>query len=221
MVPESGNTSSMEANNSPITVSVVNDFELVVRGVEAMLAPYSERVVVLDTSFGGPPDVAVEIALLDATGTQTDLRERIHELIDHDLAKRVLLYAWDARGAWEQAPRHPRVAGVLSKTASPLSVVQAIEFAAAGSDVQIFGPEARQVADRWIEPLSSREMDVGMLLVDGRTNPEIAEALGLSPETVKTYAQRLFDKVGARNRAHAAARIVELGLTRSAVTGGR
>jgi DNA-binding NarL/FixJ family response regulator len=46
----------------------------------------------------------------------------------------------------------------------------------------------------------------------GGTNPEIAEALGLTRNTVKTYVQSALTKLGARNRIEALNRLDELGL---------
>jgi DNA-binding CsgD family transcriptional regulator len=43
----------------------------------------------------------------------------------------------------------------------------------------------------------------------GRTNLEIAAALGISPFTVKNHVQRIFRKVGVTNRTQAAARYAE------------
>ena len=46
----------------------------------------------------------------------------------------------------------------------------------------------------------------------GETNPEIAAALGLSRNTVKTYLQRSLEKLGARNRVEALSRASQLGI---------
>jgi DNA-binding NarL/FixJ family response regulator len=52
--------------------------------------------------------------------------------------------------------------------------------------------------------LSERESHVLALVADGLSNREVAEALWLSPETVKAYVRRLFSKLGLRNRVEAA-----------------
>jgi DNA-binding NarL/FixJ family response regulator len=51
--------------------------------------------------------------------------------------------------------------------------------------------------------LSERELDVLRLLADGRTNAEIGHLLDLSSETVKTYVQRLYTKLGVSDRTSA------------------
>lgn len=48
--------------------------------------------------------------------------------------------------------------------------------------------------------LSEREFQVTELLCEGRSNPDIGKALGLSPGTVKEYLARVFKKAGVSNR---------------------
>jgi predicted ATPase/DNA-binding CsgD family transcriptional regulator len=62
------------------------------------------------------------------------------------------------------------------------------------------------------EPLSGRELEILPLLAEGLSNREIGQRLFLSAETVKWYNKRLFEKLGASNRAQAAARAREAGL---------
>lgn len=62
--------------------------------------------------------------------------------------------------------------------------------------------------------LSGRERELLELAADGLTNPEIAGRLYLSPNTVKTYWQRLYDKLGTNDRASAVAEAIRRGLLR-------
>lgn len=74
------------------------------------------------------------------------------------------------------------------------------------------GVASAVAADATVAELLTRgEMKVARLLMEGRSNREIAEALTLSPETVKTYVARILRKLGAANRAEAVARMLRLG----------
>jgi predicted ATPase/DNA-binding CsgD family transcriptional regulator/transcriptional regulator with XRE-family HTH domain len=64
----------------------------------------------------------------------------------------------------------------------------------------------------YVQPWSSRELEIVRLLADGLTNREIADKLFLSPETVKWYNKQIFDKLGVNSRTQAAARAREMGL---------
>lgn len=59
-----------------------------------------------------------------------------------------------------------------------------------------------------VASLSPNERRVAALLVQGRSNREIAELMVLSPETVKTHVTRLLRKLGVANRVEAVARLL-------------
>jgi ATP/maltotriose-dependent transcriptional regulator MalT len=61
--------------------------------------------------------------------------------------------------------------------------------------------------------LSDREYEVLKLMVQGRSNAEIAESLFLSVSTIKTHASNLFDKMDVKNRAQAMEKARRLRLT--------
>ena len=60
--------------------------------------------------------------------------------------------------------------------------------------------------------LTRRELEVLRLTADGRSAPEIAQALALSTATVKTHLQHVYEKLGVSERAAAVAQAIRLGL---------
>jgi DNA-binding NarL/FixJ family response regulator len=55
-----------------------------------------------------------------------------------------------------------------------------------------------------VEALTERELQVARLVVDRRTNPELAEALFLSPKTVETHMRNIFRKLEVSSRVEVA-----------------
>jgi DNA-binding CsgD family transcriptional regulator len=70
-----------------------------------------------------------------------------------------------------------------------------------------------EVPDSPLGPsLSPRQQQVLERMAEGMTNKEIGEELGVTERTVKAYAQELYDKLDARNRAGAVAEAMKRGL---------
>jgi DNA-binding NarL/FixJ family response regulator len=66
--------------------------------------------------------------------------------------------------------------------------------------------------------LSPRETEVLLLLAEGMSVPAIARSMFVSPSTAKTYVSRLYEKLGASNRAQAIMTALRLDLIQHQVT---
>jgi PAS domain S-box-containing protein len=69
-------------------------------------------------------------------------------------------------------------------------------------------------SDLGAAPLSERELEVLRLAADGNSGPEIAERLVLSPATVKTHFENIYEKLGVSDGAAAVAHAFRIGLLR-------
>jgi DNA-binding NarL/FixJ family response regulator len=67
-----------------------------------------------------------------------------------------------------------------------------------------FGGEALDDEERYLSPLSEREMEVLAEVIQGMSNKEIARKLGISHQTVKNHMTAILDKLGAADRTQAA-----------------
>ncbi len=117
-------------------------------------------------------------------------------------------------------------AGYLLKDCSAEELCQAVRTVARGQ-VLLQTASAAQLLAGLVLPssqklqsaaeklgLTERECDVLRLIVQGRTNSEIAAELYVSEATVKTHINHIFAKLGARDRAHAVVLAHQLGLAR-------
>jgi len=186
-----------------ISVVVINDYEVVVRGVAAMLAPFHGRVRVVEAGAGDTPTVPADVALFDTFAGRRHTLARAAEMVREGTARHVVLYTWDAAPEFVRAAREIGVAGVVLKTRSADVLVDCLERIVAGEKVGFEDGISQRVGSRVVE-LSDRESEVLALIARGLTNAQIAEELYLSIETVKTYVKRLYAKLDVHNRAQAA-----------------
>ena len=158
------------------------------------------------------------VALLATEMSGFDGR-RIAAAVRHDgLPTRVLLLAMGVDGPDTYDALRDGVAGVLSMRVSPDELRVAIRRAAAGEIV--LGPDAqcgvaREIARR--DPphrplLSPRERIVLGLVAEGRSAPEIGRELHLSPHTIRTNLEQMFEKLGVHERAQLVAHAMRRGL---------
>ena len=88
------------------------------------------------------------------------------------------------------------------------------DFSPGGSEADLAAVPPKQDAPRATSAprLTPRELEVLRLIADGASNPEIAEALVISPGTVARHVTNILNKTGCRNRADAARFAAEHGL---------
>lgn len=186
-----------------VTVAIINDYEIVVRGVAAMLAPYRDRVRVVELEVGGLPATPVDVALFDTFAGRRHTLARAKDMVRAGTARHVVLYTWDAAPAFVRAAAEVGVSGVVLKTRSADALVENLERVMAGERVGFDIAPGATPPTRVVD-LSDRELEVLALIAKGLTNAEIAAELYLSVETVKTYVKRLYAKLDVHNRAQAA-----------------
>jgi len=197
-------------NEDRLRVLVVDDHDVVHWGFRLMLGElqWVERCLsarsgdeALDLTRRYAPDVAlVDLFLGEESGP--DICER---LLTERPQLRVLLIS----GAGRISPATARACGAsgfVPKDWPAADVARAVRMVALG--MALFDPAPAPSG----LSLSSREREVLERVAGGATNREIAEALHLSPHTVKEHTSALYRKLDVRNRAEAVQRAQRLGL---------
>jgi len=186
----------------PIKVALVNDYEIILRGLHSMLEPFSDRIEVVEHETLGTPDEHADVALFDTFASRRDALERARAMIAEGKCKHVVLYTFDAAEEFLTIARDIGVSGVVLKSATGDVLATAIERVVAGERVGL-DDVVRATRSRTSKDLSPREQEVLALLALGRTNAD----------TVKTYVRRVFAKLGVNNRTQAAMHAAERSLT--------
>ena len=193
---------------SPIRISVVNDYEVVVAGLASMLAPFDDRVVVVETEAGGTPDVPADVVLFDTFAGRRRSLSRLDDLASDRHLEKLVLYTWDLPSDFARDVDMRSIDGVIMKSTTGVDLVDALERVHGGEFV---GVESSIEGELGVT-LTERESEVLALLSEGATNREIASELYLSIDTVKTHVRKVFTKLGVGNRTQAAITARDYGL---------
>jgi DNA-binding NarL/FixJ family response regulator len=194
---------------APVTIALVNDYELVLAGLAAMLRPYRDRLVVLEHAVDRAPDRKVDVSLFDTYGAAADQLQRVRELAEDPSAGAVVVFSFSTHPDLVHEALGAGAAGFVSKTVRARQLAEAVLSVADGRRVVLTPPPHRHRDGGVVWPgrdrqLSARDSELLVLLRQGCTNREIAERLYLSENTVKTHLRRLFAKLGVSNRTQAA-----------------
>jgi DNA-binding NarL/FixJ family response regulator len=215
----------------PLRIVLVDDHEMVVAGLKAMLTPFRGRVRVVGEAIGAEgaltvvtglaPDIVLcDVRMQGASGLDLcrTLRERCPE------TKVVLLSVYDDEQYLFQALR-AGAAGYLLKQVSGDELVRQLELAAGGVTVidttlagRAVDTAARLQSDEFWpgarHGLTHRESEVLALVVTGLSNRGIAGKLVVSDETVKSHLRSIYRKLGVGDRTAAVATALREGIYR-------
>lgn len=203
---------------SPITVALVDDYDVVVMGVANMFDRYRDRVVVaeLDSTMGVKD--TVDIVLYDSFAQPESDHHEIAALVANPRAHRVVVYTWNFHPDLIASARRQGAHGYLSKTLPARDLVAALEAVHAGETVISDAPPRSRsaVGLDWPgrgEGLSDREAEILALITQGKSNAEVAALTYLSPNTVKSYIRTIYRKLGVASRTQAVLWGVDHGFT--------
>jgi DNA-binding NarL/FixJ family response regulator len=198
------------AAGRPVRVALMNDYEVVVSGLQTMLAPYADRVRVVELDSMLPVHTPVDVVLFDAYG-----RQRVSTMVAQTISEtdaKVVVYAWHLPPRMVEEALAAGAAACLTKTLEAVDLVAAIEKVHGGSVIVSDDPgpdagaDATSAAGDWPgreHGLSARESEVLALIAQGLSNQEIAEGAFLSINSVKTYIRSAYRKIGVKRRTQA------------------
>jgi DNA-binding NarL/FixJ family response regulator len=201
-----------------ITVLLVEDHSLVRRGFRRMLEDESDMEVVGEAGNGEdsiklakelrPQVVVMDCALPGMNGLQAT-----RQIIEDSPRSAVLMLSMHTEGTWVRQAIEAGAKGYILKNALDLELGAAIRKVAAGETV--FDPQVEQrsvLKGERSAALTHRELQVLQMIVDGKSNKEIATALELSANTVAVHRANIMNSLGIHKTAELVVYAIRAGL---------
>ncbi|HEY1119216.1 MAG TPA: response regulator transcription factor [Acidimicrobiales bacterium] len=204
-------------SDSPIRVFVVDDHEVVRRGIMDLLDAVDDIEIAgeagtVEDAIGRIPGSRVDVAVLDVRlpdGTGIDIARAVRER-DSSIHC-LMLTSFDDEDALLNAIL-AGAAGYLLKQVKGLDLIDAVRRVAAGQSLLdpavtervLRAVRNREQRDERLERLTPQEHRIVELLAEGRTNREIGADMFLAEKTVKNYVSNVLAKLGMNQRTEAA-----------------
>lgn len=215
----------------PVRLVLVDDHEMVIEGLRAMLTAFTDRIEVVGQAINAEQALKV-IADADPDIVLCDVRMRGESGLDLCLALRerdperkvVMLSVYDDEQYLFEALR-VGASGYLLKSISSDDLVHQIELAHRGETVidpglaaRAAGTAARLQRDEFWpgarQGLTQRESEILAYMVTGLSNRGIATKLVIGDETVKSHLRSIYRKLGVSDRTGAVATALREGIYR-------
>ncbi|NEQ76531.1 MAG: response regulator transcription factor [Okeania sp. SIO2C9] len=207
-------------------ILIVDDDPMMQLGLEQVLGDYSniEIVGLADNGKLGvakaiekkPDLVVMDIAMpeLDGIAATQQIKEKLPDtrvvvLTSHDSQQEVMGAL--SSGADAYCVKGASIERLISAITAAIDGATYLDPQVGRMVIQNLQPTSPAVPENSAN-LSSRELDVLKLLVEGKTNTEIAKDLFLSPNTIKTHVKGIMNKLAVDDRVKAAVVALRTGL---------
>jgi DNA-binding NarL/FixJ family response regulator len=217
MTADSSRTNAEPSASEPIRVFLLDDHEIVRRGLKELLESEGDIVVVGESGLAQEatrriPALRPHVAVLDGRlpdGSGIDVCREIRSKNPEIAA--LILTSYDDDDALFSAIM-AGAAGYVLKQVRGNDLVETVRRVAAGQSTLDPGV-TQQVLDRLrrgpeedpaLAPLTTQERRILELIGEGMTNRQIGEAMFLAEKTVKNYVSALLSKLGLERRTQAA-----------------
>jgi len=201
-----------------ITVLLVDDHSLVRRGFRRMLEDEADMEVVGEAGNGEDSiklarELHPQVVVMDCALPGMNGLDATRKIIEKSPGTAVLMLSMHTESTWVRQAVEAGAKGYVLKNAMDLELGAAIRKVAAGETV--FDPQVEQksvLKGERSAALTQRELEVLQMIVDGKSNKEIATALDLSANTVAVHRANIMNSLGIHKTAELVVYAIRAGL---------
>ena len=210
-----------------IRVLIADDQSMVRAGFRMLIAGEEDMEVVAEAATGleavsNAARFHPSIVLMDIRMPQLDGLEATRRILAADPAARVLILTTFDLDEYIYQALHAGASGFVLKDDPPEQLIAAIRTVAAGDAllsptitkrvIKQFARIPRPEPPKGLDELTTRELEILRLVVDGLSNAEIGQELFIGETTVKTHVTHILQKLGLRDRVQAVVLAYQSGL---------
>jgi len=209
-------------NKEIITIFLVDDHTMMREGTRRLLEEDATLKVIGEAQDGKEAirlgqELCPAVVILDIAMKGMHGFEVAHALLSTPQPPAILVLTAYDQVAYVRAMLKTGVRGYWLKSARASDIRQAVHDVAEGRqslalEVRALLEEDKNTVSVFVEPLTTRELEVLHLVVQGVRNGEIAQCLFISVKTVETHLTSLYGKLGVQSRAEAIALAQRQGL---------
>lgn len=201
-----------------ITVLLVDDHSLVRRGFRRMLEDEADMSVLGEAGDGETAvrlarELAPKVIVMDCALPKMNGLDATRVILEQSPATAVLMLSMHSEATWVRQAIDAGAKGYILKNAMNLELSSAIRRVAAGET--FFDPQVESRSTLKGERnagLTPRELEVLHMIVEGKSNKEIAGALALSVNTIAVHRANIMNALGIHKTAELVVYAIRTGL---------
>ncbi|MGI9648224.1 MAG: response regulator [Acidimicrobiia bacterium] len=210
-----------------MNILIADDDQLVRVGLRAVLDAEADLAVVGEAADGREAisltgQLAPDVVIMDIRMPNLDGLAATRAILAEEGAPRVLILTTFELDEYVYEALHAGASGFVLKRVPPQDLIEAVRVVDSGESLlfptatadlirSFVPPHPSAQLTRAVASLTEREQDVFRLVAEGRSNREIADALFVSAETVKSHVGSLLLKLEVRDRTQAVIAAYESG----------
>ncbi len=202
-----------------IRVLLVENQTLVRVGIKTILETENNIEIIAETDTGAEGlqkfrELKPDVTILSLRTPDSCAIDTLKDYFAEDERAKIIILADHAGDAEISKALKRGALGYVCKDVSPGELIKAVRVVNAGRKYIPTGIAAVLSENIGQEELTNSEQKILQKIVGGMSNKEIAFALDISENTVKTHVKNIFDKIGVSDRTSAATMAIRRGLVR-------